>query len=62
MSAFVVIMSRSDRDENTSKATVVTFDRDGREVEHVIERSKVASLSCYAVRGVATHVGVYVCV
>lgn len=33
--------ARSDRDENTSKATVVTFDRDGREVEHVIERSEV---------------------
>ena len=33
--------AKSDRDENTSQATVVTFDRDGREVEHVIERSKV---------------------
>lgn len=37
--------ARSDRDENKSQVTVVIFDRDGVEVEHVIDRSKVSLLS-----------------
>jgi hypothetical protein len=34
--------AKSDRDENLSQATVVTFDRDGVEVEHVVDRCKVS--------------------
>ena len=41
--------ARSDRDENKSKATVVTFDADGREVEHIIDRAKVSSISIYGI-------------
>lgn len=37
--------AKSDRDENLSQATVVTFDRDGVEVEHVVDRCKVSFTS-----------------
>ena len=44
VNTFIGCTYRSDREENTSKATVITFDRDGVEMEHVIERSEVSAV------------------